>query len=68
MGHRIDTVLKMFEKVEAKKTETETRRYIHKERTNTQNLQEQVNRLYLKDIQGNIIKLSKTFKGCEKGF
>lgn len=69
LGHRLDTVMQMFENIILNHSQSETERYIHEGKPNLKQLEENVNALYLEDIKENIDLLAKAFKNCsDKGF
>lgn len=71
MGHRIDTVLKMFDEIETKIKGNETARYINDDELDENDLmywKEQVDKLHLEDMQNDLQKLEKKFKSSVKEF
>lgn len=69
LGHRLDTVMQMFENIVLNHSQSETERYIHEGKPNLKQLEENINKLYLEDIKENIDLLAKAFKNCsDKGF
>jgi integrase len=71
MGHHMDTVLKMFDEIETRMDGNDTGNYIDDnelDETKLIYLKEQVDKLYLEDMQEVLQKLEKKFKASVKKF